>query len=366
MHNVDDNSRENGIRSILAECNPFQLDLDGVWLERVFAAYRQPHRYFHTLDHLLSICRGIRNNEVWENQSLAAELLLTALFHDAVWVPQGTDSEERSCEAFLYILNAIGNPVPADSVERVRQAILATTLQDDVSELAARFHDFDCQIIIHGSHVDLLDYEFQIFREYQYLNMTEYRRGRSAFFTRFAKRFPECRDTMRFLIDYLEHRRPRVGIYAGTFNPFHIGHLSILEKAERMFDKVIVAVGINPQKNIEPDVMLDKTLPFHEVVDFDTLMVDLIERESVYCDVTLVRGLRNGYDLDYEMNQLCFMQEMRPNTHAVYIPCDKRLEHVSSSALKGLAAFNVSGRDSIYYPTKYNYYWQDVKTVFKL
>ena len=95
--------------------------------------------------------------------------------------------------------------------------------------------------------MDLLGYEFQIFREFQYLNMVEYRRGRSKFFSRFSRRFPDCRVNMQFLIEYLERRRTRVGVYAGTFNPFHIGHLSILEKAELMFDKVIVAVGINPK-----------------------------------------------------------------------------------------------------------------------
>ena len=67
MRNAEDNARENRIRAILAECNPYRLDLDGVWLERVFAAYRQPHRYFHTLDHLLSICQSIRDS-VWANQ----------------------------------------------------------------------------------------------------------------------------------------------------------------------------------------------------------------------------------------------------------------------------------------------------------
>ncbi|MBO4513064.1 MAG: adenylyltransferase/cytidyltransferase family protein, partial [Victivallales bacterium] len=164
---------------------------------------------------------------------------------------------------------------------------------------------------------------------------------------------------------YLERRRPRVGIYAGTFNPFHIGHFSILEKAEQMFDKVIVAVGINPQKHTGKDLNLAKTLPFHEVISFDTLMVDLIQKESVLSDVTLVRGLRNGYDLDYEMNQLCFMQEMWPATQSVYIPCDKNLEHISSSALKGLSIFDVRGRDYMYYPHKYDYYTKSIKELFE-
>lgn len=356
--------KEKRIREILAERNPYGLDLGGKWLDRVFAAYRQPHRYFHTLDHLLSICEQIRET-VWEREELAAQLLLTALFHDVVWFPQGGDSEERSEAAYLYILAALGEPLPAEAKESIRRTILSTKYQDDVSELAALFHGYDCRVIIHGDYVDLLAYEFQIFREFQYLNMIDYRKGRSAFFQRFAKRYPQCRSTMNFLIEYLERRRPRMGIYAGTFSPFHIGHLSILEKAEMMFDKVIVAVGINPQKHVERDERLDVSLPFHEVVYFDTLMVDLLEKESAFCDVTLVRGLRNGYDLDYEMNQLCFMQQMRPDTHAVYIPCDKKLEHVSSSALKGMSRFpNLHGRDSFYYPKKFDYFRQPPQELF--
>ena len=75
-----------------------------------------------------------------------------------------------------------------------------------------------------------------------------------------------------------------------------------------MFDKVIVAVGINPQKNRHSKAAaaeeIKKILPFHEVVFFDTLMVDLLDREAKNSEVTLIRGLRNGYDLVYEAYQL--------------------------------------------------------------
>ncbi len=358
--------KKEAILGLLAECNPFNLELGGRFTDRIFSAYMQPHRYFHTLDHLLDICQGIRER-VWDDKALASELLLTALFHDIVWYPQGNDSERRSVEAFDFLMGECGNPVPEEVAARVREAILATSTQEDVSRLASQFNDLDCAIIIHGSPVDLLAYEFQIFREFQYLNMIDYRKGRSAFFRRFARRYPDCRENMKFLVEYLERRRPRVGIYAGTFNPFHIGHFSILQKAEMMFDKVIVAVGINPEKHpAKKDNRLKELLPFHEVVYFDTLMVDLLDKESELSDVTLVRGLRNGYDLDYEMNQLCFMQEMRPDTHAVYIPCDKNLEHISSTALKGMSSFDVRGRDSIYYPDKYSYYRQGIREMFSL
>ena len=351
------------IRDLLAQRNAFALDFGGEWLEKVLCAYQQPHRFFHTLDHLLSICEGVVARE--DDREMAARLLLVALFHDVVWYPQGGDSEERSVEVFDYLSGSLGANLTPELQVLVRQAILATKHQSAEGELSSRFHEYDCQIIIHGDPVDLLGYEFQIFREFQHLNVVEYRKGRSAFFDRFARRYPQCRRTMRFLVEYLERRRPRIGIYAGTFQPFHIGHLSILEKAELMFDKVIVAVGVNPEKkHVRRDGQVERVLPFHEVVYFDTLMVDLISQESVCSDVMLVRGLRNGYDLDYEMNQLCFMQEMRPNTHAIYIPCDKQLEHVSSSALNSLHQFKVDGRDAMYYPVKYDYYRRDVEGLF--
>ena len=353
------------ILKLASDCNFYGLNFGGRWMHKVLAAYCQPHRHFHTLEHLLEICEGIRERH-WDDRQFASELLLTALFHDIVWFPQRRDNEARSVEAFQIVMASLGNPLPENVMERVSQTILATHNQEKTSRMATIFNELDCNIIIHGSPVDLLAYEYQIFKEFQYLNVTEYRKGRSAFFTRFARRFPECRQNMRFLVEFLERRRPRVGIYAGTFNPFHIGHLSILEKAEMMFDKVIVAIGINPEKhsNLQPQTQLGGILPFHEVISFATLMVDLVERESALSDVTLVRGLRNGYDLDYEMNQLCFMQGMRPSIQVVYIPCDKNLEHISSSALKGLAIFDVKGRDSIYYPNKYNYFQKSLEELF--
>ena len=58
---------------------------------------------------------------------------------------------------------------------------------------------------------------------------------------------PACELT--HLIDYLSNFKPNIGLFAGSFNPFHKGHYNVLIKAEMIFDKVIIAFGANPEKN---------------------------------------------------------------------------------------------------------------------
>ena len=141
----------------------------------------------------------------------------------------------------------------------------------------------------------------------------------------------------------------RVGIYAGSFNPFHNGHYNIFQKACLLFDKVIVAVGINPDKvnteekrleldNLVNDIIKRTHCPLVE--SFTCMLHEfIIQKEKERFVVTLIRGLRNSYDLDYEMNQYRFLQGFKPDIKVIYIPCDKQFEHISSSALRGMQKF---------------------------
>ena len=145
----------------------------------------------------------------------------------------------------------------------------------------------------------------------------------------------------------------RLGIYAGSFNPFHNGHYNIFQKACNLFDEVIIAVGINPDKEqdvieAKQDVIGTKARLLNDIRERTVCKVEhfchmlhefIIEKEKEDFDVTLVRGLRNGYDLDYEMNQYQFLQKFKPDIKVVYIPCDKQFEHISSSALRGIQKF---------------------------
>ena len=144
-----------------------------------------------------------------------------------------------------------------------------------------------------------------------------------------------------------------VSIFAGSFNPFHIGHLNIVEKAEAIFGKgnVIIAFGINPDK-----IDSDKRISYiEEVVNkcrqlekrigrsvkiYKGFLHDFVtELENEGNNVVVVRGLRNGDDLDYEVNQLRFIDDFKSGVKTTFIVCDKEFEHISSSAIRKLKEF---------------------------
>lgn len=135
--------------------------------------------------------------------------------------------------------------------------------------------------------------------------------------------------------------KKRLAVYPGSFNPFHKGHLDILKKAEAIFDEVVVAIGVNPEKKVDEKINKLETLRFQlpgkKVEEFSGFLVDYIQqKEEVGYDVTLVRGLRNGADLDYEINQLRVMKDQRPDIKMVFIPCDIKFEHISSSMIRAM------------------------------
>jgi pantetheine-phosphate adenylyltransferase len=139
-----------------------------------------------------------------------------------------------------------------------------------------------------------------------------------------------------------------LAIYPGSFNPFHVGHLNIVEKAERVFGKgnVVIAIGVNPAKVDSGENLNEKVLNLSNkigrpVLFYKTFLHELIEeKESEGYNVVLVRGLRNGNDLEYEDNQLKFINDFKKDTtNVVFFRCDEKYSHVSSSAIRSLESF---------------------------
>ncbi len=150
-----------------------------------------------------------------------------------------------------------------------------------------------------------------------------------------------------------------IAIYPGSFNPFTVGHQNILEKAERMFGEVIVAVGTNPTKPHdgtytvvrESFVALDKTAPRHEILShqlnrnvetYDGYLTNYIKsKRDGETRVILIRGLRNGDDLDYEINQLRVMEDLLGSfgrIDVVFIACDREFDYISSTMCRQMEA----------------------------
>lgn len=101
-------------------------------------------------------------------------------------------------------------------------------------------------------------------------------------------------------------------IYVGSFNPWHSGHQDILNKATAIFDQVdVITYG----------------------KDFTGLLSEYLKGKD-YC--AIVRGLRNGYDLQYEQNQQYWYEDMGITIPIVYFITDRRLGHISSSYIRAV------------------------------
>jgi pantetheine-phosphate adenylyltransferase len=215
--------------------------------------------------------------------------------------------------------------------------ILDTQTHQATLPISKIFCELDMKIITHSDFLTLLRYEKQIFKEFQYFDYSIYKSVRINILEKFAKQFPQNESNLKMLVQYLKTYKPRIAIYPGSFNPFHNGHLNIVEKAEKLFDKVIIAKGINPEKiQVNTEKININALKYRQVDDFSGFLTDYIAQKEQLADLTIVKGLRNGDDLDYEVNQLRFMEEMKDDLKLIFITCDKELEHISSTGIRNI------------------------------
>ena len=137
----------------------------------------------------------------------------------------------------------------------------------------------------------------------------------------------------------------KFGFYAGSFDPFTNGHLHVIEKSAKLFDKVIVGIGVHQNKVRRFDkekmqeamkqIMLRKKLSNVEVISYNNLSVDVaMEYNSTF----LVRGIRNDMDYEYEENIASINEEIS-GLDTVYIRAGG-LGNISSSMVMELLRNN--------------------------
>ena len=137
----------------------------------------------------------------------------------------------------------------------------------------------------------------------------------------------------------------KIGFYAGSFDPFTNGHLHVIERATKLFDKVIVGIGVHPKKTRRFDkevmkkameqVIKRKELQNVTVIFYDKLSVDVAAK---YNATFLVRGIRNGMDYEYEESMASTNEEIA-GIDTVYIRAGS-LGNVSSSMVMELLNYN--------------------------
>ncbi len=140
---------------------------------------------------------------------------------------------------------------------------------------------------------------------------------------------------------------PRVAFYAGSFDPVTNGHIDVVRHAARLVDRLILAIGIHPGKAPlfsaeERLAMLRETCgPVTEAegceiacITFDDLVVEAARRDGA---TLLIRGLRDGTDLDYEMQMAGMNEGMAPDIATVFLPASPLVRPITATLVRQIA-----------------------------
>ena len=138
-----------------------------------------------------------------------------------------------------------------------------------------------------------------------------------------------------------------VAIYGGSFDPITNGHMDVLRATLAVFDKVVVAIGTHPGKkglfdfkervSLINEVIELEGIPSDsiEIVSFDGLIVDAARSHGAKA---LVRGLRDGTDLDYEMQMAGMNEMMAPDLQTVFFPASPSVRTITATLVRQIAS----------------------------
>ena len=140
---------------------------------------------------------------------------------------------------------------------------------------------------------------------------------------------------------------PRTALYAGSFDPLTNGHLDVVRQAAAVADRLVLAIGLNPGKT--PLFSADERLAMLaevcgpvakaagtelKCVTFSDLVITAAKREGA---TILIRGLRDGTDLDYEMQMAGMNGAMAPDVHTVFLPASPLARPITATLVRQIA-----------------------------
>ncbi|MBO0439767.1 pantetheine-phosphate adenylyltransferase [Candidatus Enterococcus ikei] len=150
----------------------------------------------------------------------------------------------------------------------------------------------------------------------------------------------------------------KIALFPGSFDPLTNGHLNLIERSTKIFDKVIVGVFVNTNKTalftLEEKLSTIKAAVNHlenvEVITQETKLT--VESAAELGADFLIRGIRNVKDYEYEKDIAMMNQHLAPKVETVFLLADKTYAHISSSLLKEVLKFG--GDVSEYLPKAVN------------
>ena len=134
-------------------------------------------------------------------------------------------------------------------------------------------------------------------------------------------------------------KRPlKIGLYVGSFNPLHEGHLDVINKGCMVFDKVIVAQAVKPGEHFEP-LAIDADPKKVTCINYDIMTVELIQRLK---PTALIRGLRNNIDFTNEQAFQYMIEDQLIDLLGIEFPIvyfisPRELVHFSSTSFREIA-----------------------------
>jgi pantetheine-phosphate adenylyltransferase len=144
----------------------------------------------------------------------------------------------------------------------------------------------------------------------------------------------------------------KIAIYPGTFDPITNGHLDILERAMKLFDKVIITIARNSAKqplfteNERLAMMREAVRPYKqvEVDSFDGLLVDYAEKKRA---TAIVRGLRAISDFEYELQMALMNRRLNHHVVTVFLMPNEKYTYLNSSIVREIARHRGDVKDFV-------------------
>lgn len=145
----------------------------------------------------------------------------------------------------------------------------------------------------------------------------------------------------------------KIGLFTGSFDPVTLGHVDLIARASQLFDQLYVGIFYNKEKEglfsiDDRQDMLEEALKNLANVKVITANNSLAVAVAAELEVThLVRGLRNGNDLTYEVNLEFYNKHLNPKIDTVYLMSANQWQEVSSSRIRELIYFKAAISDFV-------------------